>query len=417
MRKLMQTAVGRVAVATALAAIAAVSAAHASEQDFTQIEKGRYLATAADCVACHTVPNGGQRFAGGRPIETPFGNITSANITPDQDTGIGAWTDEQFENAVRKGIRPDGSRLYPAMPFNDYTKMSHDDVVAIRAYLKTVPAVHNPVVSDTLPFPFNIRTGMRAWDALYFTEGEFKPDPQKPADWNRGAYLVQGPGHCGACHTPKSLLGGDKSSEYLQGSPLQGWVTPNITNDNVAGLGTWSVDDVVTYLRTGHNRITAATGPMAEEVENSSSKMTDGDLKAIAAYLKSLPGNSANVQPLKADEPAMKAGQAIFRDQCSACHAIDGKGVARLFPSLADSAMLRSRDPRSAIRLVLRGARSAATDAAPTAPGMPSFGRQLDDDQVAAVLTYARNAWGRPAPAVTAADVSAARRELAPRTD
>jgi mono/diheme cytochrome c family protein len=258
---------------------------------------------------------------------------------------------------------------------------------------------------------------MRVWDALYFTEGEFKPDPQKPADWNRGAYLVQGPGHCGACHTPKSLLGGDKSSEYLQGSPLQGWVTPNITNDNVAGLGTWSVDDVVTYLRTGHNRITAATGPMAEEVENSSSKMTDGDLKAIAAYLKSLPGNSANVQPLKADEPAMKAGQAIFRDQCSACHAIDGKGVARLFPSLADSAMLRSRDPRSAIRLVLRGARSAATDAAPTAPGMPSFGRQLDDDQVAAVLTYARNAWGRPAPAVTAADVSAARRELAPRTD
>jgi mono/diheme cytochrome c family protein len=394
-----------------------VPAAHASDQDFTQVERGRYLATAADCTACHTVPNGGKPFAGGRPIETPFGNITSANITPDNDTGIGSWTDAQFENAVRKGIRPDGSRLYPAMPFNDYTKMSHDDVVAIHAYLKTIPAVHNRVVADTLPFPLSIRAGMRVWDELYFTEGEFKPDPNKSAEWNRGAFLVEGPGHCGACHTPKSFLGGDKTSEYLQGSQLQGWVTPNITNDNVSGLGTWSSDDIVTYLRSGHNRVTAATGPMAEEVENSSSRMTDSDLKAIAAYLKSLPGDTNSPPPLKADDPAMKAGQAIFRDQCSACHAIDGKGVAQLFPSLADSAMLRSRDPRSAIRLILRGARSAATDREPTAPGMPSFGRQLNDDQVAAVLTYARNAWGRAAPAVTAADVRKARRQLRARTD
>ena len=409
-----------VAIAAGASLFLFAACAAASEQDFTQIEKGRYLATAADCAACHTVPGSGRSgrpFAGGRPIETPFGNITSANITPDNETGIGAWTAEQFENAVRKGIRPDGSRLYPAMPFNAYTKMSRDDVAAIRAYLKTLPAVHNPVETNTLPFPFNIRMSMRAWDALYFTEGEFKPNPQKSAKWNRGAFLVEGPGHCGACHTPKSFLGGDKNGEYLQGSQLQGWVTPNITNDNVAGLGTWSADDVVTYLRTGHNRITAATGPMAEEIADSSSKMTDGDLKAIAAYLKSLPGSSENVPPLKADDPMMKAGQAIFRDQCSACHSLDGKGVARLFPSLADSAMLRSRDPRSAIRMVLRGARSVATDAEPTAPGMPSFGRQLDNDQVAAVLTYARNAWGRPAPAVTAEDVGAARRELAPRTD
>ena len=400
-----------------LLTLCALPRASASDQNFTQVERGRYLATAADCTACHTVPGSGKPFAGGRPIETPFGNIASANITPDEDTGIGAWTDEQFENAVRKGIRPDGSRLYPAMPFNAYTKMSHDDVVAIHAYLKTIRPVHNPVVSDTLPFPFNIRAGMRAWDELYFNEGEFKPDPQKSPEWNRGAFLVQGPGHCGACHTPKSFLGGDKLSEYLQGSQLQGWVTPNITNDNTVGLGTWSVDDIATYLHTGHNRITAATGPMAEEIEDSSSKMTDSDVKAIATYLKSLPGDSKSAAPLKTDDPMMKAGQAIFRDQCSACHAIDGKGVAQLFPSLAGSAMLRSRDPRSAIRLVLRGARSAATNAEPTAPGMPSFGRQLSDNQIAAVLTYARNAWGRPAPAVTAADVSEARRELSARTD
>ncbi|MGH6683392.1 MAG: c-type cytochrome [Pseudolabrys sp.] len=401
----------------ALLALGSPLRAAAGDQNFTQVECGRYLATASDCVACHTVPGSGKPFAGGRPIETPFGKIVSANITPDNDTGIGSWTDEQFDRAVRLGIRPDGKRLYPAMPFNAYTKMSRKDVSAIRAYLMTVDAVHNQVTSNTLPFPFNIRSVMRIWDALYFTKGEFKPDPKKSAEWNRGAFLVEGPGHCGACHTPKSFLGGDKNSEYLQGSPLQGWVTPNITNDNVAGLGTWSAGDIVSYMRTGHNRITAATGPMTEEVENSSSKMTDSDLKAIATYLKALPGNPGNTQPLGANDPTMMAGQAIFRDQCSACHSIDGKGVAQLFPSLADSSMLRSRDPRNAIRLVLRGARSAATDAEPTAPGMPSFGRQLDDNQIAAVLTYARNAWGRPAPAVTAADVNSARHQLRARTD
>jgi mono/diheme cytochrome c family protein len=183
----------------ALAAIVALCAAvvlpvlaRAGDQDFAKIERGRYLATAADCVACHTIPKVGRPFAGGRPIETPFGNISSANITPDQDTGIGAWTDRQFENAVRKGIRPNGSRLYPAMPYTAYTKLSHDDVMAIRAYLKTVAPVNNHVNRNTLPFPLKIRAGMRAWNALFFNEGEFKPDPHKSAEWNRGAYLVTG---------------------------------------------------------------------------------------------------------------------------------------------------------------------------------------------------------------------------------
>ncbi len=391
--------------------------ARASEQDHTLIERGRYLATASDCVACHTVPGAGKPFAGGRPIETPFGNIVSANITPDQATGIGAWSDEQFDDAVRRGVRPDGSRLYPAMPYTAYTKMSHDDVKAIRAYLNTVEPVHNEVNRSALPFPLNIRTAMRVWNALFFSKGEFKPDPQKSAEWNRGAYLVTGPGHCGACHTPKNVLGGDKQSEALQGSRLQGWFAPNITNDTVAGLGAWSADDVVTYLRTGHNRITAATGPMAEEVENASAYMTDADLKAIATYLKSVPGQSGSTQPVAANDPVMKAGEAIYRDQCAACHMIDGKGVASLFPSLADGSVLRSRDPRTAIRLVLRGARTAATKDEPTAPGMPSFSRQLTDEQIAAVLTYARNTWGRPAAAVSANDVADARSDLSARSD
>jgi mono/diheme cytochrome c family protein len=403
--------------AAASALLIATCAARAGGQDFTQVEKGRYLATAADCVACHTIQNDGQTFAGGRAIETPFGNITSPNITPDAETGIGSWTDEQFDDAVRKGVRPDGSRLYPAMPYTSYTKMSHDDVVAIRAYLNTVEPVRHPVVVNTLPFPFNIRVSMRLWDALYFNPGEFKADLQKPPAWNRGAFLVQGPGHCTACHTPKSFLGGDKSGEYLRGSYLQGWFAPDITNDERVGLGQWSSDDIVAYLKTGHNRMTAATGPMAEEIEHSTSNLKDEDLAAMAAYLKSVPGSADSPAPLSAGDPVMVAGQAIYRDQCAACHQIDGKGVPQLFPSLADSSGVRSRDATTLIRIVLRGARSVATAREPTAPGMPSFGRQLNDEQIAAVVSYVRTAWGRPAAAVAPDDVSRMRDALSRRAD
>ncbi len=403
--------------AGASALLVAICTAQAGDQDFPQVDKGRYLATAADCVACHTIQNGGKPFAGGRAIETPFGNITSPNITPDAETGIGSWTEEQFDNAVRNGVRPNGSRLYPAMPYTSYTKMSHDDVAAIRAYLKTVEPVRHPVVANTLPFPFNIRASMRVWDALYFSPGEFKRDPQKPADWNRGAFLVEGPGHCTACHTPKSVLGGDKNGEHLRGSYLQGWFAPDITNDERVGLGQWSPDDIVAYLKTGHNRITAATGPMAEEIEHSTSKLKDEDLAAMAAYLKSMPGSADSPAPLKADDPVMVAGQAIYRDQCAACHQIDGKGVPQLFPSLAESPGVRSRDATTLIRIVLRGARSVATKQEPTAPGMPSFGRQLNDEQIAAVVSYVRNAWGRPAAAVAPGDVGKMRDGLSTRVD
>jgi mono/diheme cytochrome c family protein len=404
------------AAAAWLASAGFGGAANPDSQAFDQIEKGRYLATVADCFACHTVPDVGKPFAGARGIETPFGVITSSNITPDSDTGIGAWSDEQFDNAVRKGVRPDGSRLYPAMPFPSYTRMSRDDVLAIRAYLKTVEPVHQPVKADTLPFPFNIREAMRAWDALYFTEGELVPDGRQSAAWNRGAYLVLGPGHCAACHTPKSFLGGDKSGESFRGSNLQDWFAPDITADGKQGLGAWSAADITGYLKTGHNRITAATGPMAEEVADSTSHYSDDDLSAIATYLKSL-AQRQNPTPAKPDSSVMTAGAAIYRDQCSACHGIDGKGIAMLFPSLAQSSMAHASDPTSAIRLVLRGGRSVATDAEPTAPGMPSFGWQLDDAQVAAVVTYIGNAWQTEAPAVSADAVSRTRDQLRTRSD
>jgi mono/diheme cytochrome c family protein len=386
-------------------------------QEFTQIERGRYLAILSDCGSCHTVPGSNQPLAGGRPIETPFGNIVAPNITPDPETGIGSWSDDQFDAAIRKGLRRDGSRLYPAMPYNTYTKMSRNDVLAIRAYLNTLTPVHNAVVTNTLPFPFNIRASMGVWDALYFKEGEYQPDPNQPAEWNRGAFLVDGPGHCGACHTPKTFLGGDKTDQYLQGSYLQGWSAPDITNDTRRGLGAWSNDDLIAYLKSGHNRVTAATGPMGEVVTLSTAFMTDPDLKAIATYLKSLPGKTTDLEPLRTSNPAMAAGAAIYRDQCSACHGLGGKGVAELFPSVADSSMVRSVDPTTSIRIVLRGARSVGTSAQPTASGMPSYGRQLDDDQIAAVLTYMRNSWGGAAEAVTREQVSKVRVDSALRPD
>ena len=393
------------------------SAGDSDPQEFTQIERGRYLAVLSDCASCHTVPGSNQPFAGGRAIETPFGNILAPNITPDPETGIGSWSDDAFDAAIRKGLRRNGSRLYPAMPYTAYTKMSREDVLAIRAYLNTVTPVRNAVDANALPFPFNIRASMRVWNMLYFNQGDYKPDAKKPAEWNRGAFLVDGPGHCGACHTPKTFLGGDKTDEYLRGGFLQGWSAPDITGDTRVGLGAWSAEDLVAYLKSGHNRVSAATGPMAEVVTLSTERMTDPDLRAIATYLKSLSGKQDHPQTLSKEDAAMISGAAIYRDQCSACHGIDGKGVAELFPSIADSSMVKSDDPTTSIRIVLRGARSVGTRAQPTAPGMPSYGRQLDDAQIAAVLTYMRNGWGAAAAPIGAADVARVRSDTALRPD
>jgi mono/diheme cytochrome c family protein len=381
----------------------------AAGADFAQIERGRYLTIAADCAACHTDPDQNRPFAGGRAIETPFGNVVAANITPDRETGIGSWSDAQFDAAVRQGRMPDGKRLYPAMPFVYFTRMSRSDVSDIRAYLTTIGPVHHTVITDQLPFPFSIRASMRVWDALYFSAGEYQPDPAQSAAWNRGAYLVRGPGHCGACHTPKSALGGDKSSRSFHGYSIQGWFGPDITDDTHRGLANWSLADIVDYLKKGHNRFAAASGPMAEEVADSSSRLSDEDLEAIATYLKGQPAHTRKDKPLAAGDPMMTAGAAIYDDLCSACHKGDGTGVSYLIPNLAASNSVASREPTSIIRVVLRGAPSVATDAEPTGPAMPGFGRDLSDTEVAAVATYVRNSWGHAASAVTEGEVSSAR--------
>jgi mono/diheme cytochrome c family protein len=395
----------------------AALAGEVDAQDFTTVDRGKYLSILSDCASCHTVPQPSQPFAGGRPIETPFGKIVAPNITPDMETGIGSWTDDQFDNAVRWGVGRNGERLYPAMPYNAYAKMSRNDVLAIRGYLNTVTAVYNPVVANTLPFPFNIRMAMTVWDALYFKQGEYVFDPRQSTEWNRGAFLVDGPAHCGACHTPKTFLGGDKTSSYLQGGLLQGWSSPDVTNDARTGLGGWSADEVAAYMKTGHNRITAATGPMAEVIDLSTSKMTDDDIKAISTYLKSLPGRGTAPASLSGTAPEMTAGAAIYRDQCSACHGLEGKGIDRLFPAVANSSMARADDPTSVIRIVLRGARSVSTEKEPTAPGMPSYGWQLNNSQVANVLTYIRNSWGNASQSVSAEEVARLRFSLAKRSD
>jgi mono/diheme cytochrome c family protein len=403
-------------LALALPAYAGV-AGSIDKQDFSQIERGRYLATVGDCAACHTRPGSGLDYGGGRPLETPFGMIISPNITPEPQTGIGAWTDDEFVNALTQGTGRNGTRLYPAMPFNYYTRVTRDDAIAIRAYLNTVLPVYNPVTPNQLPFPFNIRTSMSVWDALFFKPGPFEPVAGKTAEWNRGAYLAEGLAHCGACHTPKNFLGGDKTSERLQGYALQGWFAPNITNDPRRGLGSWSVDDIAEYLKTGHNKVSASTGLMSETVSMSTAHMNDDDLRAIAIYLKDQPQPQQQTASSNVDQSVIKRGAQIFGDECSGCHTPTGEGVARMFPSLNGSPAVQQIDATSLLRIVLRGARSVATDDAPTAPAMPSFQWILKDDDVAAVLTYIRNSWGNSAPAISADEVAKARKAFGKRSD
>ena len=374
--------------------------------DYALVERGRALATAGDCVACHT-PVGAQPYTGGRDLQTPFGVIKSANLTPDVATGIGSWTADDFYRAMHEGKRPNGTHLYPAFPYPYYTKVTRADSDAIFAFLQRLPPKANAVDRDTLPFPFSVRSAMVGWNALFFAPGEFKPDPARSAEFNRGAYLTQGLGHCGACHTPMNSFGANKSSSLLEGNVIQGWTAPNLTNDTRVGLGGWSVGDVVAYLHTGHNDHAAASGPMAEVVSYSTAAMEPGDLKAIAVYLKER-GQAGDAAPaaIAADDGRMRAGAAIYADTCMACHKADGSGVEGLFPRLAGAPGVQQVDPTSLVRVVMQGARSAATRPAPTAPAMPALGWRLSDGQVASVLTYIRNSWGNRAAAVSAADVA-----------
>ncbi|MFI8480139.1 c-type cytochrome [Pseudomonas sp. NPDC078700] len=391
-----------------------LNVAHAASgaDSYNMVEKGRYLATVGDCAACHTVP-GKQPFAGGVPIETPFGTLLGANITPDPQTGIGRWNFEDFQNTMSAGHARGGKRLYGAMPFTAYTKVSRADNQAIWAYLQTLQPVNHAVESNQLPFPFNVRTSLIGWNLLNFEQGEFKAHPDKTAQWNRGAYIVEGLGHCGTCHTPKNLIGGDNNDEFLAGANLQGWVAPDITANAHTGIGKWTNEDLIQYLKTGANRYDIASGPMAEEIENSSQHWSDADLMAVAVYLKGEAQPASSAKPLAADSPAMVAGKAVYADRCAACHIGSGEGITHLFPKLASAPLVNSSDATSLIHVVLAGSRAGATEDAPTAPAMPSFAWNLSDENIADVLTYIRNTWGNAAPAVSSSDVKSLRADLA----
>jgi mono/diheme cytochrome c family protein len=381
--------------------------------DFSQLERGRYLATVGDCAACHSGP-GLPPFAGGVVLETPFGDLIAPNITPDPETGIGTMSLSEFQRVMSEGIGRGGYHLYGAMPFTAYTKVTKEDNAAIWAYLQTIAPARNKVEPNQLPFPFDIRASLIGWNLINFSAGEFKPDPAKSPDWNRGAYIVEGLGHCGTCHTPKNVIGGDENSRFLEGATLENWFAPNLTADPRKGIGAWSLEDIVQYLKTGANRYDIASGPMAEMVAKSSQHWTDADLKAVALYLKD--GGSADAgasQPIPDGDKRMVAGQAIFADRCTGCHLSSGTGVPKLFPRLAQAPLVNADDPSSLIRVVLAGSRAGATDAAPTGPAMPSFAWNLGDQDVAAVLTYVRNHWGNAAPAVEPDQVASLRKSLA----
>jgi len=374
------------------------------------IARGQYLAAASDCAGCHS-RKGGQPFAGGQPLTTTLGTIYTANITPDDQTGIGSWSADQFYRALHLGRDAHNRHLYPAMPYNYYTRMTRADSDAIYAYLRTIPAASYTPPPNKLPPPLGIRAVMGVWNALYFHPGEFTPDPAKSPEWNRGAYLVEGLGHCGGCHTPMNLLGAPKAHQYLQGGMIEDWFATDLTADPRKGLGGWSHQEIVDYLQTGRNDHAAAAGPMGEVVAASTSHMTADDLNAIAVYLGDRPA-SAPAPVSSLDPETMRQGEAIYVDNCSGCHRMQGEGRPGLFPPLRRHAGLQQSNPSTTIRVILTGVQSTPTAAKPTGVAMPAFAWKLTDQQIAAVATYARNAWGNSAPPVTSEAVSKLRHKV-----
>jgi mono/diheme cytochrome c family protein len=370
---------------------------------FAANDAGKYLAVLGDCAGCH-----GKNLAGGVPLMTPFGKLVTPNITPDRDTGIGAWSYEDFRKAMKLGQAPGGKWLYPAMPYVNYSLMPDRDVAALWEYLRSTKPVKNSIEVNQLHFPFNLRFLLRGWNLMFFRAGLLYSPLAKSAAWYRGEYLVDGPAHCGVCHTGKNIFGADRG--MLSGASLQGWWAPDLTSAPKSGLASWSQADLVTYLATGHNAHSLASGPMAEAVENSTSQMTASDLSAIATYLKALPPSAGNGGG--ADAPSqMTAGAGVYRINCSGCHGLDGTG-SKLFPPLAGNAIVMQSSAESLAHVVLAGSRGAATAKAPTGAGMPSFAWKLDDAQTANVLTYIRNTWGNTAPGVDAAQVEKIRASL-----
>ncbi|CAN5401914.1 cytochrome c [soil metagenome] len=376
--------------------------------DAATIARGEYLARAGDCIACHTAPEG-KLFAGGLAMKTPFGTLYTSNITPDPETGIGKWTADQFYRTMHTGRFPDSGLLYPAMPFGSYTKVTRADSDAIYAFMRSLEAVKQPNRPHDLRFPYNNRSLILGWRTLFFNEGEYKPDPSKSADWNRGAYLVEGLGHCGMCHTAINALGGSSASQAFEGGliPMQNWYAPSLTSNKEAGLGDWSIKEITDLLKTGVSHRGAVYGPMAEVVYNSLQYLDDADTNAMAIYLKSLaqgssPDKAAAPLPSAESSLLLSLGKTIYDTQCANCHGAVGLGMPPHYPPLAGNQSIQMSSAVNAIRMVLNGGYPPGTAGNPMPYGMPPFAQHLSDDEIAAVVTYIRTSWGNRGAPVSA---------------
>jgi mono/diheme cytochrome c family protein len=400
-----------------------------------QVQRGAYLARAGDCIACHTAPKG-VPYAGGLPLETPIGKVYSTNITPDFETGIGRYSAGDFVKVMRTGVAKDGHRLYPAMPYTSYAKLSQEDLLALYAFfMQGILPVRQPNHPTRLKWPLRRRSLMAVWNGLYLKQGEFVADPNQNSAWNRGAYLVQGLGHCGGCHTPRGLAGQEKADNerkgrhFLAGATLDNWEASPLTGNPGTGLQAWTKEEIVEFLRTGRTARVAAFGAMAGVVEKSTQYLTDQDLMAIAEYLKSLPSSDRNKNGLP--DPGLQASHAtaathalqsgdtklrgarVYLDNCNACHRSDGSGAPRVFPNLAKNEVVNAKDPISLIHLVLAGSAMPSTRTAPSMIAMPDFGWRLSDKELADVLSFVRGNWGNHATEVSSDEVGRVRKTLA----
>jgi mono/diheme cytochrome c family protein len=397
-----------------LLALAAFAGA-ARAQDADIITQGEYLARAGDCIACHTAPEG-KLFAGGRAMPTPFGTLYTSNITPDPETGIGKWSADDFYKTMHNGRFPDDGLLYPAMPFASYTKVTRADSDAIFAYLRSIEAVKQANREHALSFPYNNRSLILGWRTLFFTEGEYQADTAKSEEWNRGAYLVEGLGHCGMCHTAINALGGSSESKAFEGGliPMQNWYAPSLTSNKEAGLGDWSIEEISDLLRNGISKRGVVYGPMAEVTYNSLQYLDEADIKAMAVYLKSLgQGNPPEpaTSPLPSSESSLllTLGKSVYDGQCASCHGLQGKGHPPHYPPLAGNPSISMTSAVNPIRMVLNGGFPPGTEGNPMPYGMPPFGQALSDDEIAAVVTYIRTSWGNRGGAISASDANALR--------
>ena len=382
------------------------------------VERGEYLAKAADCVACHT-RQGGKELAGGLGFKLPFGTLYSTNITPDKATGIGNYSDQEFLNAMHRGIRRDGARLYPAMPYTSYTYMTDDDALAIKAYLFSLPAVHAAAPENTLKFPFNQRWAMMFWSAAFNPDTRFMPDTSKSPEWNRGAYLAEAMAHCGECHTPRNLAFALNNREKFAGAVTAGWRAFNISSDKATGVGAWRDDDLVSYLSIGHAPgHGAASGPMGEAVDHSLHYLAPEDIRAVVAYLRSVPPVPSPDLPAATAPPAPAShkdgvtadarGKKVFEGACVSCHGWTGQSPVSPMATLTGAWAVNDAGATNVAQIVISGTKRSTPEGALS---MPAFGNAYTDDEIAAVANYVTARFGAKGSKLTARDVAELRQQ------